>query len=125
MTVLEKACGELRELGYEPRTVRPDGFAYDLALFDYPVDTGRYKGRCLRVGIGFQENAYPEYPPHWVCVAGLSDAQIPTHSSFRYDDADWAVFSVPPNDFWDGLPSSSKNMKTYVRRHLMRFWSQV
>ena len=126
MTPLEQVCRELRELGYEPTLVSPGGFgAGGLVVVDYEVITGRYKGRTFKVSIGFQEDAYPEYPPHFVGVANLADPRIPVHSSHRRGNDTWSMFSVPPSDYWDNLSSSEKNMKTYVRRHLARFWSQV
>ena len=126
MNPLEQVCRELRELGYEPTIVSLGGFgAGGLVAVDYEVATGRYRGRIFKVSIGFQEDAYPEYPPHFVGVANLPDPRIPVHSSHHYNNAVWSMFSVPPSDFWDNLPSSDKNMKTYVRRHLSRFWSQV
>ena len=126
MNPLEQVCRELRELGYEPTIVSLDGFgAGGLVAVDYEVATGRHRGRTFTVSMGFQEDAYPEYPPHFIGVANLPDPRIPVHSSHRRDNDDWSMFSVPPSDFWDSLPSSEKNMTTYVRRHLARFWSQV
>lgn len=125
MTPLDHIVAELRELGYMPRSIRPAAFDFELATLDYHVENGRYRGSCFRIGIGFQEDAYPEYPPHWICVAAMPDTAIRMHSSFRHDGCEWSVFSVPPSDFWDNLAVGDKNMKTYLRRHLPRFWSQV
>ena len=126
MNPLEQVCTELRELGYEPTIASLPGFgAGGLVVINYEIATGRYRGRTFKVGIGFQEDAYPEYPPHFVGVANLPDPRIPVHSSHSCNNASWSMFSVPPSDFWDNLPPSDKNMKTYVRRHLARFWSQV
>ena len=126
MNPLEQISEELRGLGYEPVRFSLDGFtAGELVGIDYQPTCGRYKGQLFKVGIGFQENAYPEYPPHFIGVANLSGPNIRVHSSHRRENYEWSMFSVPPNDFWDSLPSSDKNMKTYVRRHLARFWSQL
>jgi len=125
MTPIEKVLAELQEVGHTAQARQPDGFGYVLAVFEYPVDSGRFRGQRFRVGIGFQEDAYPEYPPHWLCVSSLPDNRIPQHSGFTFDGADWSVFSVPPSDFWDSLPTSQKNMKTYLRLHMTRFWDQV
>ena len=127
MTPLEKVSEELRALGFAPKIVKADQFRGDGAVvIEYPVTVdSRHKGRTFTMAIGFQEDAYPEYPPHFIYVAEFADPQIPTHSSFCCDDANWCAFSVPPSDFWDRLPSADKNMKTYVHRHLTRFWSQV
>lgn len=126
MTTLEKVARELRELGFIPEIRRLDGFGGgEVIVIDYPVRIGRYKGSTFRIGIGFQEDSYPEYPPHFVLVAALPSSTLPVHSVHHYDNADWSAFSVPPSDFWDTLPSSEKSMKTYLNRHLARFWSQV
>ena len=127
MTPLEEVCRELREIGYTV-SVLPGGYApAEFAVIDYSVETGRYKGRTFKIGIGFQESAYPEYPPHWICVEGLSveDVQVTVHSSFQYEERNWILFSVPPNDFWDGLSLTEKNMRTYLMRHVVRFWDQL
>lgn len=126
MSSLEKISEELQELGYKPRVVPLNGFTpSELVEIDYQPACGRYKGQLFKVGIGFQENAYPEYPPHFVGVVNLSDPSIPVHSSHHRENDEWSMFSVPPSDFWDRLPSSDKNMKTYIHRHLARFWSQL
>ena len=77
------------------------------------------------MAIGSPENSYPDYPPHFIYVAELPDPRLPVHHSFRYNDADWSAFSVPPSDFWDTLAASEKNMKTYINLHITRFWSQI
>lgn len=124
-TPLAKILAELHELGFAAVECKPDDFGYALAVIEYPVQVGRYRGRNFTVGIGFQEDAYPEYPPHWLCVASLPDNQIRHHSEFTCKDAHWRAFSVPPSDFWDTLPTVEKNMKTYLWRHMPRFWDQV
>ncbi|MCY4263260.1 MAG: hypothetical protein OXE78_00150 [Gammaproteobacteria bacterium] len=124
-TPQEKILIELEGLGYDVENCKPDNFGFALALIEYPVKVGRYKGRSFKVGIGFQENAYPEYPPHWLCVASLPDSLIHQHSEFTHNGTQWRVFSAPPSDFWDDLPTVEKNMKSYLLRHMTRFWDQV
>ena len=117
---------ELRGLGFTADVLSIPGLGGDqAAVFDYPVDTGPHRGRTFRVGVSFQEAEYPEYPPHFVWVAGLPSAALPAHSNGRHDGVDWCAFSVPPSDFWDRLPAADKNMKTYMTRHMRRFWDQV
>ena len=126
MNALDRIGSEIRTLGCTSEFVESDGFPGGKAVvLDYPVPVGRYGGQTFRLGIAFQEDAYPEYPPHFVCVADLPVASLPVHSSFRHDNAGWSVFSVPSSDFRDSLPSSDKNMKTYLYRHLTRFWNQI
>ncbi len=126
MTPTESICTELQEMGLSPRIMTDVGFNHDCAVaLQQTIPTGRYKGRVLTLAIGFQEDSYPDYPPHFVYVADLPDPQIPVHSSFSYDNRRWSGFSVPPSDFWDELSASEKNMKTFVNRHLLRFWNQI
>ena len=122
----DEVTRELRGLGFSADVLRISGLGGDqAAVFDYPVDTGRYKGRTFRVGVSFQEAEYPEYPPHFVWVAGLQSPALPAHSNGSHDGVQWCAFSVPPSDFWDRLPSADKNMKTYMARHMRRFWNQM
>lgn len=117
---------ELLELGYRPEVTDVPGFGFGrVAIFRYPVSTGRYRGRTFRVGVGFQEEGYPEYPPHFVFVAELPHANFPKWATYRIECQEWSVFSFPPSDFWDGLAPTEKNMKTYLRRHLTRVWRDM
>lgn len=128
MTPIEKVASELRECGFAPRVVATGEFGAKnvVVIPSYLVTSGRFKDQYFDIAIGFQEESYPEYPPHFIYVAGLTDPSFPVHGPpFRYNNADWCAFSVPPSDFWDGLRSSMKNMKTYVNWHITRFWSQV
>ena len=125
MIAIDQVCEELSAIGYEVHKALPSGAPIELAIIDYHVEVGRFKGNCFTLGIGPEGAGYPEYPPHFICIADLSDAQMPIHSTFNYNDSVWSVFSTPPKDFWDSLSLSEKNMKTYCLRHLPRFWSQV
>ena len=126
MSPLERVSEELRSLGYEPKLLHFEGSGLGrFVVIDYNPPVGRYQGRKFRVGIGFQEDGYPEYPPHFIAVANLEAPSLPVHSSQLLGSDTWSLFSVPPSDFWDSLPSSAKNMKTYLLRHVMRFWSQM
>lgn len=126
MNALDKIKSELLDLGYEPDLVSVDGFGSGkIAIIKYNVSIGRYKDKTFRVGISFQEDGYPEYPPHFVHIEELSNPRLPIHSQHSHGGANWSVFSAPPNDFWDRLPSSQKNMNTYMSRHMLRFWNQI
>ena len=126
MSALETIGAELRELGFSPAVLRIESLGgAQAAVIDYPVTTGRLRGRTFPVGLAFQEEGYPEYPPHFIWVAGLCEPRLPAHSTVHHDGAAWASFSVPPSDFWDRLPAADKNMKTYINTHLLRFWTQV
>lgn len=126
MTPTELICAELREMGLEPQIISANGFIQNTAVaLRQQAPTGRFKNQSFTIAIGFQEDSYPDYPPHFIYVAELPDPQLPVHSSFDHDNCHWKSFSVPPSDFWDGLPAAQKNMKTFVNRHLLRFWSQI
>lgn len=117
---------ELRDLDYRPEAVDFPGFNFGrVVVFDYSVATGRYHGRTFRIGVGFQEEGYPEYPPHFVLVADLPHAYLTKYATHHRDGKEWSVFSVPPSDFWDTLAPEDKNMNSYVRRHLMRIWHKM
>lgn len=126
MGAIEVVERELRDLGFPSETVVFPEFNFGkVAIFHYPVGTGRYRGRTFRVGVGFQEEGYPEYPPHFVFVAELPHANITKWATHRRECQEWSVFSLPPSDFWDQLAPTEKNMKTYVRQHLARVWRDM
>ena len=126
MRAVETAHQELRELGFDSRVVTSSDFSHGPGVvFDYEVRNGRYSGRTFTIGVSFQENGYPEYPPHFVHIADIEAAKLTRHAEHRYEGRSWWVFSVPPNDFWDRLSPNEKNMRTYVLRHLARVWDQL
>ena len=103
MTPLETVAAELRAVRgvTNASIVNDSGFIGHAAVtFDYTVLTGRHKNRTFTIAVGFQEDAYPEYPPHFVYVADLRNPQIQIHSSFDHAGKNWLGFSVPPSDFW-------------------------
>ena len=126
MSPADLVCSELREMGLAAQIVAGNGFVQQTAVvISQEVQTGRFKNQVLTIAVGFQEDSYPEYPPHFIYVADLADSRIPVHSQFHFDGRYWKSFSVPPSDFWDSLPAAEKNMKTFLNRHLMRFWNQI
>ena len=58
---IDRARGELEFLGYQ--TCEFDSPQGRVVSFDYTIETGSHKGTEVKVGIGFQEEGYPEYPP--------------------------------------------------------------
>ena len=111
---------ELRELGIESRVVRWNGAGGEAVVFQFEGLSERFD-----VGLSFQDAAYPEYPPHFIHVRGLNATNLTRHSEHEFEGALWWTFSAPPSDFWDTLEPSQKNMRTYVRRHLLRFLHQL
>ena len=126
--MLQQVADELRRIGLEPRVVdfpvfRISGKAVVIAI---DVQNGKYKGETLTIGLSFQEDAYPEYPPHFVHLKSSVTTDITTrHSTHVFENEEWSAYSLPPSDFWDALQWSQKNMKTYYRRHLQRILAQL
>lgn len=125
MNDIERVCEELNQLGYAPERMQPPGAPCELVVVDYRVMVSPRTGQEFRMGIGFSDTGYPEYPPHFICIETLNDPKIPVHSTFIHNGAEWKVFSAPPQDIWDALGTSEKNMKNYFQSHIHRFWSQL
>ena len=125
--MLERVSDELREIGLAPRIVDFPGFpiSRQAVVFDVDVQHGRHKGEILTLALSFQENAYPEYPPHFLHLKSSISTVITRHSTHDFEGENWSAYSLPPSDFWDRLESSRKNMRTYYRRHLMRVLAQL
>ena len=122
-TSVELVQAELEALGY--RTALIDTPRRTVVSFDYVIEAGARKGTEITVGVGFQEDAYPEYPPHWVCVTPpLSDGKGGAVEEFRDGlGRAWIAMSRPPGDLWDLLPT--KHMDAYIKEHLRRIWIDV
>ena len=114
-------------MGLAPRVVDFPEFSVSgrAVIFDVEVRHGSYKGQTLTVALSLQENAYPEYPPHFVHLKSSIRTRITKHSTHNFEGENWSAYSLPPSDFWDKLESSRKNMKTYCQRHLMRVFAQL
>ena len=126
--MFNQVATELRELGFVSRIVQFPSFpsSSQAILIDINVEHGRYKKQTLTVGLSFQEASYPEYPPHFVHFKSSITTDIITkHSEHEFENENWSAYSLPPSDFWDSLASSQKNMKTYIRRHLMRILAKL
>ncbi len=125
--MLERVSKELSDIGLAPRIVDFPDFPYSgrAVVFELDVRHGRRAGETLTLALSFQEDAYPEYPPHFVHLKSSVDTKIRKHSTHDFGGENWSAYSLPPNDFWDGLDPSNKNMRTYVRRHLLRVLAQL
>ena len=126
--MLEQVVGELREIALAPRIVEFPGFpaSRGAVVINVEVEHGRYKGDILTLALSFQEDAYPEYPPHFVHLKSSISTEITTkHSTHKFEGENWSAYSLPPSDFWDALESSQKNMRTYYRRHVLRILAQL
>lgn len=119
---------ELQELGFEPGVVEgptPSG-TQRIVTFDYPVPTGRFKGRTYAVGISTQCEAvgYPEVPPHWIFVSPpLPETKDgPNHGLYSLGGRQWVALSRPPGAFWDRI--AKKDMKAYME-HVTKVWKNI
>ena len=116
---IAKVRSELESLGHKP-------FEFDwqrgrVVAFEYTIEAGSKAGMPVVVGLSFQEEGYPEYPPHWVHVS----PPIPDHhgGGVQYQTSDgrvWLAMSRAPGRPWDELPV--QDMKAYIGEHLRRIW---
>ena len=119
---IDRVRGELEFLGYQ--TCEFDSPQGRVVAFDYTIETGSHKGTQVRVGIGFQEEGYPEYPPHWIHVSPpIDDRKGGVTRGYELQERAWLAMSRPPGDLWDRLPT--KHMYAYIREHLRRIWKDV
>jgi hypothetical protein len=118
----KRVQGELESLGYEAQTFT-SGMGVVVA-FNYIIETGSHKGRPVWVGVSFQEEEYPEYPPHWVHVSPpIPDGRGGSVQTYEMDGCQWLAMSRPPGRFWDQL--RTKHMISYINEHLRKIWKDV
>ena len=115
---LDRITNELKGLGYNPFCVNtPKG---PTVIIEYQISIGKYNGEKILLGFSFQEDAYPEYPPHWIHISPPYDDQLGGATDpYQQDGREWLALSRPPQEFWDHLPT--KHMKYYLDSHISRF----
>jgi len=124
----ERIKKELEHLGYDTDVAEGDtvGGRQRVVTFEYPVRTGRFKGKTYTVGISTQCEAvgYPEVPPHWIFVSPpiLDTRDGSNHGLNTFGGKQWVALSRPPEEFWDRV--REKGMKAYME-HLARVWKQI
>lgn len=120
---VERVREELESLNH--RTSVFDSQQGRVVSFEYAIETGSYKGTKVEVGVSFQEEGYPEYPPHWIHVRPpIDDGRGGvTQKYLDSQGREWIAMSRPPGDLWDKLPT--KHMYAYIREHLTRIWKDV
>lgn len=120
---VQRVREELESLGYQ--TYEFDSPQGNVVAFQYKIEVGSHKDKMVTVGVSFQEEGYPEYPPHWVHVSPhLHDGKggvVDTHSC--PEGRQWLAMSRPPGVIWDRIPT--KHMRFYISDHLRRIWSDV
>lgn len=126
--MLQGIVEELQDIGLNPRVFEfsDSSTLRRGVMFDIEVQGGRYKGKTLEVALSFQEDSYPEYPPHFVHLKSkIASGRFTKHFIYQFEGEEWAAYSLPPSDFWDKLDSSQKNMRTYVKRHIFRIFAKL
>ena len=117
-----KVRSELKSLGYEP-------FEFDwqngrVVAFQYTIEAGSNSGTSVLVGLSFQEEGYPEYPPHWIHVSPpIADHHDGGHTYHTEDAKEWLAMSRAPGAVWDRL--LKRDMAAYISEHLRRIWRKV
>lgn len=120
---LDRVERELTNLDYTTERINtPQGPG---VAFTYTIEAGSHKGQLVTIGLTFQEEGYPEYPPHWIHVSpALPDGR--GGSVQEYSDErgrHWLAMSRPPQASWDRL--LTKNMQGYIAEHLRGIWADV
>ena len=121
-TAVDTVINELKDLEYSPFVIEtPVGIT---VFFEYSLPNGKYSGETVLLGISFQEQGYPEYPPHWVHFSppynnglGSSDRKY-RRKDEKGIEREFIALSRPPSDIWDKLPT--KNMQSYLDLHIYR-----
>lgn len=127
-SVHQRIRDELVALGYPSELVEGETSAgpQKVVVFEYPVRSGRFKGRTYTMGISTQCEAvgYPEVPPHWLFISPpITDTRDgPNHGLNSFAGQEWVALSRPPGTFWDKL--ARKTMKAYME-HVSRVWRNI
>ena len=119
---LNRVRGELEFLGYETQTFNTRIGV--VVAFNYTIETGSHKGTTVLVGVSFQEEDYPEYPPHWIHVCPpIADGRGGSVRTYEMAGCQWLAMSRPPGRFWDQL--RTRHMSTYISEHIRKIWKDV
>ena len=129
MSSLDKIADELKALMYETsRSHSPS--RGEVVVIEYKILEGKYKGKCVWLGFSFHggEEAYPEYPPHWIHISPPHDdgggGSVESYTTSEHgQEKHWVALSRPPSDFWDKLPT--KHMSQYLHIHVSRFCERL
>lgn len=127
MSSCERIANELKGLGYEPFFIdSPQGRT---TVISYKIPTGKHNREKVFLGFSFQEEGYPEYPPHWIHISPPYDDQLGgafefyQHKDSQGIERPWRALSRPPTDIWDGL--ATKHMRHYLDYHITRFCKEL
>ena len=101
-----------------------------LCLFKYLIPCGSLKGKRNIIGIELPLTDYPRLPPHFVHLKKSEFREVinkigQIHEEYVIEKETWIVLSRPPQDIWDDLVNSQKNLCTFFESHLRRFWENL
>ena len=102
-----------------------------LCLFKYIVPSGSLKKKEINIGIELPINDYPRLPPHFIHFKKpeFSSEEIQKmgaiHQEYENEGTNWIALSRPPQEIWDYLNHSKKNLYTFFNSHLRRFWESL
>lgn len=119
----DRIRAELESIGYETSVFEsPHGV---VVAFQYEIEVGSHRGKEVSLGVSFQEEGYPDYPPHWIHVSPpLSDQNGGSVQSYTDSGGrQWLAMSRPPGELWDRLPT--KHMSSFLSEHVRRIWRDV
>ena len=120
---IERVKGELIALGYETECfLSSQG---PVVAFKYEIEAGSHKGELITVGLSFQEEGYPEYPPHWIHVTPpLDDGRGGSIQHYHEPPGrEWLAMSRPPGPKWDRL--ATKTIHAFISEHLRCIWAEI
>lgn len=119
---VSRVRAELEGLGHS--VIEYDWNGNRVVAFDYQMESGTHNGQDVLVGVSFQEEGYPEYPPHWIHITPpIDDKKGGAKCGYVENGREWLAMSRPPGDIWDQLPT--KHMSAYITEHLRRIWRDV
>ena len=102
-----------------------------VALFNFKIPCGPLKDKKIIMGIEIPSNDFPRLPPHFIHFK-KEDFESETikqigdiHQEYEYEGEKWMALSRPPQDIWDDLDISQKNLKAFFYTHLQRFWEAL
>ena len=119
---VNKVQNELESSGYQTHKFNsPVG---DVVAFNYRIEAGSYRGEEITVGVSFQDEGYPEYPPHWIHVnPPISDGKGGSIQNYEREGRQWLAMSRPPGKLWDQL--RTRHIQMYISEHLRGIWKDV
>jgi len=105
-----------------------DGY---LCEFKYVVPCGSLARKKITIGKELPLKDYPRLPPHFIHFKAEEfrkeeiQKMNKIHEQYEHGGESWITLSRPPQDIWDELDNSKKNLYTFFESHLRRFWENL